>query len=131
MLRTGNKGFTFIEAMAATLVLALGSVLIYRAFFITLDSYNYCNDRLAVSPWMSGKLWEVENYLSRSPETLSMENRGMLLVGRKSFDWEMAYGVVDEIKDVSKLYDISLTVSWEEGRRKVGISRNAYALYKK
>ena len=126
MSRTGNKGFTLIEVMVATAVLSLGIVLIYEAFFISLNSFDYCYNYLNVSPLMDEKIWEAQDGITCSGTLTGTATNGEFTSGVSVRKWILSYDVLD--KDQA-LYKIDLEVSWQEGKRKIILSRNAYALY--
>ena len=131
MLRTGNrKGFTLIEVMLATCILALGTVLIYQAFFISLDTFNYCAHYLEVAPFANEKIWQAKENLSESA-VLDLESSGVFVSNGRNFVWEVSYSPIEEVKDKTKLFKVDLRVSWQEGRKKIEFSRVAYALYQK
>lgn len=127
MLRTGNKkGFTLIEVMITTAVLALGTVLISEAFFISLDSFNYCSHYLNVAPFANEKIWQVQNSLSRLGPLAQIETAGIFTDRNKNFTWSLTQGLIDETEG---LYRIDLALSWQEGQRRPKLLRTAYARY--
>jgi hypothetical protein len=114
--------------MAATAVLSLGIVLIYEAFFISLDSFDYCDNYLNVAPWMDEKVWAVENDIRCFGTLTGTETKGEFRIGSKNLDWLLSYDVLDKEQ---ALYKIDLEVSWQEGKRKIKLTRNAYAMFEK
>jgi prepilin-type N-terminal cleavage/methylation domain-containing protein len=129
MLKTGNKGFTLVEVMIATTVLALGAVMIYESFFRSLDLYNYCANYLSVAYVADEKIWEAQNNLSRLGPGAVMPG-GQLRNNNKDFTWGLSYDLVEE-DDKEQLYRISLVLSWQEGRKLSELTRVAYAKYAK
>ena len=134
MLRIGSKGFSLIEVMVATATLSLGTVLIYEAFFISLDSFNYYSNYLSVIPWMDEKIWQAQDDLSKfgaltqigttdEPRTFD-KVRGEFQKAGKAFRWNLNYSPIDD-----GLYRIDLNLYWQEGQRKVRLLRSAYAKY--
>jgi prepilin-type N-terminal cleavage/methylation domain-containing protein len=129
------KGFSLIEVMVATATLSLGTVLIYGAFFISLDSFNYYSNYLSVIPWMDEKIWQAQDDLSKfgaltqigttdEPRTFD-KVRGEFQKAGKTFRWNLNYYPIDD-----GLYRIDLNLYWQEGQRKVKLLRSAYAIYK-
>jgi prepilin-type N-terminal cleavage/methylation domain-containing protein len=134
MLRTGNKahrkklgkGFTLLEVMITTCVLALGATLIYQSFFIALDSYNYYSILLKITPWMDEKVWEAQDDLRRLGPAGAAFGGGRLDLYDKEIDWDLSS---DSLDQDGFLYRISLVLSWPQGKRQIRLSRSAYALY--
>jgi prepilin-type N-terminal cleavage/methylation domain-containing protein len=125
-----NKSFTLIEVMIATSVLAIGSILIYEALFIALDSYNYCDNYLRVVQLMNEKMWQAQENLAEQSNLGDIQAHGEFIEKNKLYNWDLSYSLVDEAKGKYKLSRIDLTLSWQEGRRLVNLSRNAYALFR-
>lgn len=122
-----SRGFTLMEIMVATVVLSLGIVLIYEAFFISLDTFNYCSDYLRVVSLADEKVWRAQESLSRLGPLARINTEGSIVEGNKVFDWRLSYDLIDGPPD---LYKIDLTLSRRKGKRKVSIARSAYAIYR-
>ena len=129
MLKIGNRAFTLVEVMATTAVLSLGTVLIYEAFFSSLDSFNYCSNVLNVIPWMDEKLWQTQDSSNRLGIS-SSETQGEFVQGNKKFTWELSYDLLEEMESFD-LYKINLALSWQESQRKIKLLRTAYTEYAK
>ena len=113
------------------MVLSLGAVLIYEAFFTCLDSFNYYSNYLNLAPLMDEKIWQAQDSLTHFDESANIDTGGEFALGNKNFKWDLAYSLIDETKDLYKLYKIDLSVSWQEGRRRARLLRNTYAIYQK
>ena len=126
--RTGNnkRGFTLIEVMIATVILALGTTFLSQSFFITLDSYNYCSRYLQVLSWADEKVWEAQQSLSEQGPAATLSNTGNFTEKGRNFVWYLSYSPVDAN---GSLYKIDFEMSWQEGSRKARIQRSTYALY--
>ena len=128
MLKIGNRnGFTLVEVMAAAVILALGVVMIYQGFFISLDSLGYCLDYLRLSPLADEKIWQAQDALSRLGPKAEIGTSGNFIYGRRSFGWNLSY---NSPEGSLGLYEINLSVLWKNGRREALLKRGAYALYK-
>lgn len=127
MSKTGNScAFTLVEVMVATSVLALGVALIYQGFFISLGSLGYCQDYLRIAPLADEKIWQAQDALRCLGPNAELETSGSFAQGRRNFGWSLFYNSLDS---PSGLYEISLSVLWQNGQRKSRLVRGAYALY--
>ena len=120
-------GFTLLEVMVAAAVLALGAVLIYQAFFLSLDIYTYCDDYLSLASFSDEKIWELQNELSRAGPGagIQMPLSGTLKRAAQTFAWELSYSQAQQ----QNLYQVDLVITWKEGARNLKLVRDAYALY--
>jgi len=125
------RGFTFIEVMVATCVLALGTVLFYEAFFANLDLFNYCKDSLEVALWMDERLWEASYQLRQGATLPKGDLEGEFFKRNKRFSWQLSAQSSGEVQDAYTLCSLDLKVSWNAGRRSVSLMRNADILIKK
>jgi len=128
---TGNKkdsqrAFTLIEVMVAVAVLSFGLVLIYQAFFIVLDTFNYGADYLEVSPWINEKIWQAQDSIIHKGSLAEIAPEGEFVLQNKKFTWSLKSAQISGLNDLSSL---NLEVSWKEGKRTAQVSRNAYARY--
>lgn len=130
ILRTGIKksGFTLLEALITAAVLSFGIVLVFEAFFTSLNSFNYYSDYLSVAPWMYDKLWEAQNSVTYSGNLIRMKKNGQFIRGSRNFTWDLSSELIDATEE---LYGINLVLSWQIGRRVMRLSRTAYAAYAK
>jgi prepilin-type N-terminal cleavage/methylation domain-containing protein len=128
MLRTGNKGFTFVEVMVATAVLALVTVLIYESLFASLNLFNYYTDYLNLTPWADEKIWQAQDNLRRLGPSAQLDGGGEFVAANKRFNWNLSYGLLDEAQG---LYKIDLAIFLKRGERRLKLIRAAYAKYEK
>lgn len=131
MLLTGSKiaahGFTLIEVIVTVAILSLGVVLIFEAFFISLDSFNYYSNYLNVASWADEQIWETQKNLNYfGSEEPYAEQGGSINRNNRDFRWDLAYSLISSEPD---LYEINLELNWQEGRRAAKLSRTAYAIY--
>jgi len=124
-----QKGFTLVEVMIATAIFALGSVLIYQAFFVCLDSFNYVADYMSVTPWLNEKVWYIEESISRLGEAAEIQQEGSFRKRKTDFNWTVFYTLADS-NGLQDLYKIDITLSWKRGRRNIKLLRSAHALFK-
>lgn len=124
-LKIGTKGFTLMEVMVSTVVLSLGTVLIYSSFLTSLDSFNRYVNYLNVIPWMDQRLWLAQDDLNRLGDAAVISPAGDFQKAGRDFKWSLNYSPVDD-----NLYQVNLELSWQQGSRKAGLARSAYAEYK-
>jgi prepilin-type N-terminal cleavage/methylation domain-containing protein len=124
MLKTGNKGFTFLEVMAASSVLALGAVLIYEAFFISLDAFNYYGDYLNVASWADDMVWQAQAEV-RAGGQVNLQTDGEFTRNNKRFRWNLSSNLLDAD---TGLYAIDLLLYWKTGKREMSLSRGTYEI---
>jgi hypothetical protein len=112
--------------MVATAVLALGAVLIYEAFFLSLDIFGYCANYLKLASWADELVWEAQDLLTYSGETAQIPTNGVFVSANKKFTWNLSYCALAQ----EHVYSIGLVVSWKEGTRVMKLFRDAYAIHK-
>jgi prepilin-type N-terminal cleavage/methylation domain-containing protein len=128
MSSTGNnkKGFTLIEVLVTTAVLAFGIVSIFQALFIVMSAFSYISHYLNVVPVADEKIWQVQDSLQRMGSKASFDPQGAFDAGGKTYDWSLSVRLSDP---ASNLYRIDLSTVWKEGRRDYTLERSAYAIY--
>ena len=110
--------------MAASAALALGTVLVYEAFFISLDTFNYYTDYLNVASWADNRIWQAQDKL-RQGVPLAGQEGGEFTENNKIFRWSLACGPLDE---QARLYALDLSLSWKTGKRNLALSRSTYEI---
>jgi prepilin-type N-terminal cleavage/methylation domain-containing protein len=126
--KENRKGFTLIEVMVASVVLAIGIVLVYEAFFLSLDSFNYSANYLEVIPWLDEEIWLAQDNIRRLGDLAAVDNSGDFINNGRTFNWSLNFRCLDI---PSGLYALNLDLCWREGRKEKRISRTAYARYEK
>jgi prepilin-type N-terminal cleavage/methylation domain-containing protein len=126
-----DRGFTLLEVMVATAVLSLGVVLIYETFFSSLSAFNYYYNYLNIAPYMAEEMWQAQDKLTHFGETANVNTEGEFKIVNKDCKWGLVYNLIDEGRDLYKLYKIDMSVSWQEHKKEVTLSRSTYALYQK
>ena len=130
MLKTGSnscQAFTLLEVMVAAAVLSLGAVLIHEAYFISLDAYNYYANYVKTAPWMDELIWQAEDNLRQSGNLGQTPQNGELANAGSNTAWDLSFAPLD----IQDLYRIDSGLEWQAGKRKVRLTRSAYALYEK
>lgn len=128
MSKIGNKGFTLAEVMVSTAVLSLGTVLIFESLFMSSRSFNYYSDYLNVLPVIDEKLWVAQNNLRCFGQSVQMDTQDVFKDKDEDFNWHLSYSPIDEAWG---LYKIDSILIWQDGPRKIRLTRTAYATHQK
>lgn len=130
--KTGIKGFSLIEVMVASCILALGSLLLYQSFFVILDTLDYCSNLISASLEAEELLNDSIVILGHSSEPPRLLESGRLqTLSTRSGNWKLSYALVDSVKKKEAsylLYRILLETNWKQARRQAGLSLTNYAL---
>lgn len=121
-----RKGFTLLEVMITTAVLALGATLIYQSFFIAADAFNYYSTLLKITPWMDEKIWQAQNDLKHLGMSAAATAGGRLEMNNKNISWGLD---ITSLNQTESFYQVDLVVFWPQGARQVKLSRSAYAMH--
>ena len=116
-----QKGFTLVEVMVATVVLAIGVVIIFEVFLLSIDTANFFDDRMNAQWFLNEKLWQVQNSLNQPGGVfVPMHERGMVNLGRKVCKWETHLLTKDAAQE---LYLLRATLKWEQGNKQRSVTR--------
>lgn len=122
-----KRGFTLIEVMVATAVLAFGVVLVFEAFFVSMNSHATYTRYMTAGTWMHERIWEAQDALMRQGPAALSDSSGQLVLDGKPFEWQQR---LKEIDGESGLYGVDLDVSWTQGARRQRLMRTAYIFQK-
>jgi len=120
-----KKGFTLVEVIMTGAILSFGIVSIYEALFVSVDTYSYYTHYLNTQDWISEKIWEVQSQLINSGVAEEESTSGQIVREHKTYDWLMAVILIDETQS---LYRVKVTISWNEGNKKINTTRETYLL---
>lgn len=122
-----QKAFTFIEVMTTLAILTGGVVMLFKAFFLCLDYQNHLAFRLNAFHILENRIALTEQML-RDLKLLSFtrvdQQETAVINGQ-----EIIYKVdikLSPVTETSLLYQIDVSVMWQERTREVAISRSAY-----
>ncbi|MFH1593564.1 MAG: prepilin-type N-terminal cleavage/methylation domain-containing protein [Candidatus Omnitrophota bacterium] len=131
MLLIGSRdGFTLLEVMVATAILSFGILLIYQAFFTTLDAFNYYSNYLNLAPWIGEKVWEAQDELVRLGPRAQLAKSGGFRRRNKDCKWSLSYSAIDRSTD-RDLYRVNVMLSWLEGKKRIELKRIGLAIHEK
>ena len=124
--RRHKKGFTLIEVLVTTAVLAFGIVSIFQALFIIMTAFSYVSHYLSVVSVVDEKVWQVQDAVMRLGPKAVFDPQGVFDVGGKKYDWSLSSRLDDA---GANLYSIDLSTGWNEGSRQYVLKRSAYVIY--
>lgn len=120
-----NKGFTLIEVLVTTAVLAFGIVSIFQAMFMIMSAFSYIAHYLAVIPHVDEKVWEAQDAVMRLGPKAGLAPQGSFGSGGKRYDWTLSAALQDAS---AGLYRIELVTQWDEGRKHYRLARSALVI---
>ena len=121
-----KKGFTLIEVLVTTAVLAFGIVSIFQALFIIMTAFSYISHYLDVVSVADEKVWQAQDTLMRLGPKATFAPQGEFDIGGKKYDWTLAVQLSDPAGNLSR---IDLSTRWKEGHRDYSLERSAYAIF--
>jgi len=126
LIGNDKKGFTLVEVLVATAILASGIVSIFQALFIIMTAFSYISHYLDIVPVVDEKVWQVQDEIRRLGPNTAFVPRGEFDAGGKKFDWVLSTQLADS---ESKLYRIDLSTQWKDGSRNCQLDRSAYVIF--
>ncbi|MBI2871034.1 MAG: hypothetical protein HYY14_04910 [Candidatus Omnitrophica bacterium] len=106
-------------------VLSFGIVLVFEAFFITLDVSKLATSRLDALMWIDDKSWELHEKLLVAGALEEAKAGGDFVRDHKPYSWETDITTLD---GPPQLYRLNMKVRWKSGWRNAVSSRQAYYL---
>lgn len=120
-------GFTLVEVMLTAVLLTLGTLLLHQSYLRLADLYGrYVND-MRLQGWVADQMWQAREAVVYSSQPVEdLPAGGTVEIGPKSFQWRR------EVRSIPGrgLYSIRMDVSWLEGNRPAGLSREVYAMHR-
>jgi len=108
MSRTGSRdGFSLLEVLVASVILTLGAVFLFPAFFLASDALVIAQDRLQIQSWADNKLWEDAQLLEQIGPHVVSSDVGEVALGKRIYSWERDVQELDP-----GLFAVTLTLRW-------------------
>ena len=120
-----QEGFTLIEIMVTVAILSFGLVAIYQTLFVSMDAYGYYTNYFDTQDWLSEKIYYLQEQLTDSGTLEAGVMSGQIERNHKKIDWHINISVLDADQG---LYKVNISLSWREGGKNVGTSRDAYLM---
>ena len=122
-----ESGFTLIEIMMTSVIMALGTLLLHDSFLKFAELYGRYTDGIRVESWVNDQLWQAREAIVYAPgEAGNVSGSGTVVIGSRSFDWTRQ----GKLLSGRGFYSIQMNVSWLEGNRPTSTSREIYAFRK-
>ena len=124
--RSPPKGFSFFEVMVTVSILALGIVVIYQAFFISLNYANRLTIRLYANWLLDHKIANLQYYFKKTGEVPEIkEEKDTLTVNNKTIDFH--YNMhIKGIEQIENIFELATMIYWLEQNRTFKLIRVAY-----
>lgn len=119
---------TFVEVMVTTVILTGGLMMIYRAFFLSLDYTNHLRYRLQAGIFLDNKLTEMQKYFQDNGELPTVQfEEDIKSIVFKNYDVPFRLQThITSVPDVHRTFRVTMLLSWEERNRTINLSRSAY-----
>jgi hypothetical protein len=107
--------------MVAAAVLAAGILVVFPAFFVSVDAAQIAEDRLYIQMWAQNKIWEEQEAYARLKTVEAAHEVGDFKIGERVIRWEKIVEGAGE-----SLQEVSLVFSWVLGGRPRHVMYSAY-----
>ncbi len=109
------SAFTLVEVLAAASILAVGMVIIYEIFLLSLDATGFTINRLNAETFVNEKIWQMQNnFDQQSGLLIPAENSGQIILNNRLFDWQANMQLLDSKHE---LFLLNVAVNWKDGNR--------------
>ncbi len=116
-----SGGFTLIEVMAAAMILALGMVIIFEVFLVSLDTMRFFDTRISAQWLVNEKMWAVQDLLDQPLNVfMPQQQSGTVMFGTTPCVWQVTLTILDTQQEV---YRLDAQASWQQGRRQCRVRR--------
>jgi type II secretion system protein I len=128
LLKKNNNrnGFTLIEVMVSLVILSVGIVYILKSFVISLERTTHIRNRIYATTAVDNRINYIQRML-RAYEMLPIDlnRKEEVHLGGKEMTFKQ-HMVIREVAEMPEVFDLTLTLSWQEGLRDITLSRSAY-----
>lgn len=122
-----KRGFSFLEVMAAVMILSAGLVLIYKSFLIALETTNHLTCRLQADILLDEKIATLNRLLQDQNQLTLVGPQAIdqvIIANRPvNFQYTLDFRSVENLKG---LFLLDISISWVEGNRRIQILREVY-----
>ena len=121
------QGFSFFEMMMTVMILSVGLVMVYKAFFLSLKYTKYLTHRLHGMILLDTKIAEIERSLldhGQLPFSQSQQIEEARL-DNKQIDYQYSINF-HSVENLEGLFELDISLSWMEDGRTLSLSRSVY-----
>ncbi len=121
-----ESGLSFIEVMVTLLILSFGLVMIFKTFLTSLQQTEHLTKRLYASTLLDDRISVIERGL-RAYQTLpfDLHYKEVVNMGTKEIEFKQKMDI-REVEDFVDVFQLDITLQWEEEGRMRELSRSAY-----
>jgi prepilin-type N-terminal cleavage/methylation domain-containing protein len=124
-----KNGFTFLEVMVTVAILAIGLVMIYKAFLLSLDHQNYLIHRLYANVLMDQKIGETRFFLQEKGavalEKEKKEKVEHVVINNRDIPFTIAR-FFQKVPGIENFLQMDIGISWFEHGRPIHLTRSLY-----
>ena len=122
-----DAGISFFETMVAVMILSGGLLFIYKAFFISLDYTNHLTCRLYANIFLDEKISSLQRILDDQNQIPFIQGKEIKTVWINGHNVDFQYTVdLRSVEDLKGLFEADISISWQQGTRRINLSREAY-----
>jgi len=122
--RFDHRGFTFFELLVAVAILALGMVMIYRSFLISLDVQQHLRNRLFAEQLLEDRVATIK-YFFQIEQKIPPDQRSAMInseVGYRTVPFTLEV-VESEGTPLVNMTRLDIRLSWPEQKRSFTFNR--------
>ena len=122
-----NRGFSFLEILITGVILAVGFVAVYRAFFLSLGYLHHMNYRLQANILLESKIAELDRLFKRTKTVATPFNNEVKSIKSNNRMVDFGYTLSPQrIDDLENIYQLDVSLQWQEGARPISLKRSIY-----
>ncbi|MFH1360028.1 MAG: prepilin-type N-terminal cleavage/methylation domain-containing protein [Candidatus Omnitrophota bacterium] len=128
MIKKNNQcGVTFVEVMVTMAILSFGLVLLYKAFFVSLDAMNHLTHRLYALALIDNRIAFMQKVFEEKGDIpLQMQQPvDRVLFDQRPVDFRTQTDV-RSVENLNNVYQLDIALFWQERGRDIRISRTTY-----